>query len=324
MDIIRKKSKSSSSINETQPNLVPTKNVISNGRASQSSSTLSNSAQNKAEKQTMYEQYSILNFDNVNTDTIRHIELNEALGLDFNSFLPGNNKTQIHFISNVQSSSAPYQAGLRDGDRILTVNGFDVTHCTHEDVRSMILDKSTIKLTVMNDSKYLTLIEKIKSSQNKTVLGSANYETIDQSETQGTIILLFSDSQGSVYAKHCIIQKEPQDNTLGFLLRYTSGLHMIDGVKFNFPAYNSGIRSGDVILFIEKRSAEQMTHDDVKLIIQTLTSSNQIIDLIVINKNDMQRYKEYGGKDSIDWQTILSYNSENNTTEQQSKWIYFK
>ena len=60
------------------------------------------------------------------------------------------------------------KAGLRDGDRILTVNGVDVRNAIHEDVRRMMQSKKPLQLTVVNDPKYIELIENVKQNQNKT------------------------------------------------------------------------------------------------------------------------------------------------------------
>jgi C-terminal processing protease CtpA/Prc len=84
------------------------------------------------------------------------------------------------------------KAGLRDGDRILTVNGVDVTNSVHEDVRRMMQNKKPLQLTVVNDPKYLELIESVKRNQNKpegtqTKINSPppDYETIEQEKSGG-------------------------------------------------------------------------------------------------------------------------------------------
>ena len=119
---------------------------------------------------------------------IRRIVLKEAIGLDFNSFIPeGDSQIQTHFISNVQKNSVADKAGLRDGDRILTVNDVDVTNEIHENVRQMMQKKKPLQLTVVNDPQYLELIENVKQTQKKSDSSQENkyslppdYETIDQ------------------------------------------------------------------------------------------------------------------------------------------------
>ncbi|CAF3670009.1 unnamed protein product [Rotaria sordida] len=312
MSITRKKSATSSlpTIDNQQTSVLTTNNISDNTNVILSNN-LSNLTECNNQNQSKHEENVNFQFDDINKDKIRRIVLKEAIGLDFNSFLPGNDETQIHFISNVQPLSIADEAGLRDGDRILTVNGLDVTNTKHEDIRYMILNKTPVQLTVIHDPKYLKLIDIIKYNQNKMTSSSNN--------------VLFIDDQGPVYIKHCIIKKESTNNTLGFSLQYKNNFHTIDSIEINSSAYNSGLRNDDVILFVNKKNVEQMKHDNIKLLIQTLVSSNEIIDLILINKNDIKRYKNYQEKNRIDWKTILSNNNEDDKnkkqTEQQSSCV---
>ncbi|CAF4242816.1 unnamed protein product, partial [Rotaria magnacalcarata] len=90
MNIIRKKSSSSSSsITDTKKTSLP----ITNNITVASSSNLSKPVQDDVQRPPLHEEYSVLQFTDTTTDNFRHIELKEAFGLDFNSFLPGNNQT---------------------------------------------------------------------------------------------------------------------------------------------------------------------------------------------------------------------------------------
>lgn len=132
---------------------------------------------------------------------IRHIVLKEALGLDFNSFIPdGDSQIQTHFISNVQPLSLADRAGLREGDRILTLNDIDVTHAIHEEVRRMMQTKKLLRLTVVNDPKCLEVIENIKRNQTETEGNThdkknsppLNHETVESLESGRLHSELFS------------------------------------------------------------------------------------------------------------------------------------
>jgi C-terminal processing protease CtpA/Prc len=133
---------------------------------------------------------------------------------------------------------------------------------------------------------------------------------------------LFTDDQGTIQIKHCLLKKDPTYNGYGLLLRYQNGLHLIDQVEENSPAYNAGLREDDVILFVDKKNVEQMTHDDVKILIRKLSVSNTNIDLILIKKNDIQRYKNYQERNSIDWKPIIQEKISNETI--QSRQITYR
>jgi hypothetical protein len=70
------------------------------------------------------------------------------------------------------------------------VNGVDVRNAVHEEVRRMMQSKKPLQLTVVNDPKYLELIESIRRSEDKPE-GTADknssmppdYETVAQEKS---------------------------------------------------------------------------------------------------------------------------------------------
>jgi C-terminal processing protease CtpA/Prc len=134
---------------------------------------------------------------------------------------------------------------------------------------------------------------------------------------------LFTDDNGTVQIKSCVLKKDPTYNGYGLLLRYQNGLHLIDQVEEDSPAYSAGLREDDVILFVDKKNVEQMTHDDVKNLIRKLSQSNTNIDLIIIKKTDIARYKAYQERNSINWDGIVQ-NKQSIETIQSRHIIYRK
>lgn len=130
---------------------------------------------------------------------------------------------------------------------------------------------------------------------------------------------LFIDEKGKVQMKHCVLRKDPNYNGYGLLLRYQNNLHLIDQVEENSPAYNAGLREDDVIIFVAKKNVEQMTHDDVKISIRKLSLSNTDIDLILIKKSDIQRYRAYQQSHTIDWKPILQSQTASDNYPIQSR-----
>ncbi|CAF4526008.1 unnamed protein product, partial [Rotaria magnacalcarata] len=120
--------------------------------------------------------------------------------------------------------------------------------------------------------------------------------------------VLFTDDKGSVKIKHCILRKDPTYNGYGLVLRYQNGLHLIDQVEEDSPAYITGLREDDIILYADKKNVEHLTHDDVKILIRKLSVTNMDIDLILMKKSDIPRYKNYEEKNSINWKPILDDN----------------
>lgn len=268
-------------------------------------------------------------FGQVKKDEIRRIILNEALGLDFNSYLPDDqNQLQVHFISNVQPSSIAERAGLHDGDRILTINGSNTTNYHHEDVRRILLSKKPIELTVVNEPKYIELIESVQHNQKRMSTSLPADPSVAEQYQQKSDVprdlrkhlnRLFTDDQGTVYFKRCLLQKEPSFDSYGFLLRHSNRLHVIDAVETDFPAHSCGLREGDVILFVDRQNVEQLSHDEVKKRIRYLMKASEEVDLILLARDDVQRYRDYQQQNSIDWKTILAKDSESETNGSSGK-----
>jgi C-terminal processing protease CtpA/Prc len=287
---------------------------------------LSNRIEEESTKSLSTDDYSVIQYEPINKDKIRYITLKEAAGLYFDSFIPDNkNPThQLHFIKNIQPISMSYRSGLRNNDRIIAVNNTDVTHMKHDDVRALIIKKQPVELTVVNDPKTVELIEKYKTNQKRMTCSSLIYESIEQQSNNLSKDLenvLFIDDYGPIYMKHCVIKKDTDYNVLGFLLHYIDNVHVVGNVEENYPAYNNGLRNDDVILFINNQNIELMTHNDVTMLLRSLVQSNEIVDLILINKTDVERYKNYKEKSFINWKNILEQNNQDDQTNDQAIYV---
>ena len=126
--------------------------------------------------------------------------------------------------------------------------------------------------------------------------------------------VLFTDDKGDVQVKRCVLKKSLDYHGYGLLLRYQNGLHLIDQVEEASPAYNAGLREDDIILYADNKNVEQMSHDDVKTLIRALSQSNTPIDLLLMKKQMIPRYKTYNEKNNIDWTAVLPNNAANETS----------
>ncbi|CAF1251295.1 unnamed protein product [Adineta steineri] len=200
----------------------------------------------------------------VEPEETRHVTISEAIGLDFNSFIPQADITsQVHFISNIQADSEPSLAGLKNGDRILQINGINVTSLEHEDVRKLMQLMTPIVLTVANDPKYLVLLQ----------------EPI-----------------------HDIEEKQPElPITSGDDVDSDPNQRRISRIKISkTSSYRASLRENDVILFVGKTNVEKLTHENIKVMIRAAALASNQIALTVISKLDIPEYKTLQEKGLID------------------------
>ncbi|CAF2842538.1 unnamed protein product [Rotaria sp. Silwood2] len=172
----------------------------------------------------------------------RSITISEAIGLDFNSFIPQADITsQVHFVSNIQLGSQVDLAGLKDGDR--PFNG------------SSLIDSSDL-----TKSHRYEIFNIVKSDE--------------------------SIKEEPLKAKLCYLRKN---------------LHVIGVVEEASPSYRAGLHENDVIIFVGKKNLEKLTHDDVKVMIRAMTLASNQVELTVLSKLHIPRYKKLQEKDLIDW-----------------------
>lgn len=136
------------------------------------------------------------------TKDIREISLPDASGFDVNLCTSRNDpQQQTCFIRRVQQFSIADKAGLCVGDRILAVNGTDVTNFPHGDVYCLVHTKKPLKLTVVQDSKCLELIEgtrpnrtEIKMKVNRNISVPPGYKSFEQEKSSKSYISSIIDS----------------------------------------------------------------------------------------------------------------------------------
>ena len=288
----------------------------------------------------------------------RYISVPEAVGLDFHSFIPQADITsQVHFFSNIHPDSQASSAGLKDGDRILQINGVNVTNLEHEDVRKLMQLMTPIIFTVANDPKYLLLLQEpvhdieekppgkhmTRFKENSLIekfflelpVISAEGEDIDLNDrrksrfelkTYSSIHSLSSTISGtnksrrseifnitqpdvstneeSLKAKVCHLRRSKRYDGYGLVLKFQQHLHIIGEVEQMSPSYRAGLRENDVILFVGKTNVEKSTHDDVKVMIRAMTLASNQVDLTVLAKSDIPKYKVFQEKGLIDWSVM--------------------
>jgi predicted metalloprotease with PDZ domain len=105
-------------------------------------------------------------------------------------------------------------------------------------------------------------------------------------------------------AKRCRLRKSKRYDGYGLVLKFQQDLHIIDEVEEDSPSYRAGLRKNDVIIFVGKKNIEKLSHDDVKVLIRATALGSDHVELLVLFKLDVPRYKMLQEKGLIDWATM--------------------
>jgi hypothetical protein len=110
-----------------------------------------------------------------------------------------------------------------------------------------------------------------------------------------------SSKEEPLKAKLCRLRRSKRYDGFGLVLKFQQHLHVIGKVEQNSPSYRAGLRENDVIMFVGKTNVEKLTHDDVKVMIRAMTLAMHSVELTVLAKIDIPKYKTLQEKSLVDW-----------------------
>nr|XP_020666644.1 Na(+)/H(+) exchange regulatory cofactor NHE-RF3 [Pogona vitticeps]XP_020666653.1 Na(+)/H(+) exchange regulatory cofactor NHE-RF3 [Pogona vitticeps] len=183
-----------------------------------------------------------------------------------------------HIIRKVEKDSPAEKAGLRDGDRVLWVNGVFVDNEDHGKVTDLVMNSAgPVVFLVLDEDSY-------KSAQKEGV----NFEKLGQkTQTQQAEhpAPVTNGVPGPVpQPRLCYIVKE--QNSYGFSLKTTAGekgLYIID-VSLQGPAAKAGVKPNDRLIEINGENVENDTHEEV--VEKVKKSGNKVMFLLSDKESD--------------------------------------
>jgi predicted metalloprotease with PDZ domain len=110
-----------------------------------------------------------------------------------------------------------------------------------------------------------------------------------------------SSKEEPLKAKLCYLSKSKDYDGLGLVLIFQQHLHVIVKVEESSPSYQAGLCENDVIIFVGKTNVEKLTHEDVKVMMQAMILAANQVELTVLSKSDIPKYKTLQEKGLIDW-----------------------
>uniref|UniRef100_A0A8C6Y909 PDZ domain containing 1 n=1 Tax=Naja naja TaxID=35670 RepID=A0A8C6Y909_NAJNA len=182
-----------------------------------------------------------------------------------------------HLIRNVEKDSPAEKAGLKDGDRILKINGVFIDKEDHGKVADLIRKSVTpVLFLVLDDHSYESALKEGISLE-ELAEKSPNQEQTEEPQ------LVQSGELGSVpQPRLCYLIKEK--NSYG-----QKGLFIVDLTPLG-AAIKAGVQPNDRLIEINGENVENSTHEEV--VEKVKRSGNQVVFLLSDEETDQYYYRQ--------------------------------
>lgn len=191
--------------------------------------------------------------------------------------------TAGHLIRNVEKNSPAEKAGLKDGDRVLRVNGVFVDKEEHAKVVEIVKNSgNSVVLLVLDEASY-----------RKAEKEGANLEELGQKvskrkkkEQQSTLPVANGAITAVPQPRLCYLVKE--EKGYGFSLKTTEGqkgLFIVD-LASQGAAAKAGVQNKDRLIEINGKNVENDTHEEV--VEKVKKSGNHI--MLLLSNEETDRY----------------------------------
>ncbi|XP_063161570.1 Na(+)/H(+) exchange regulatory cofactor NHE-RF3 [Candoia aspera] len=189
-----------------------------------------------------------------------------------------------HLIRNVEKDSPAEKAGLKDGDRVLRINGVFIDKEDHGKVADLIRKSVTpVLFLVLDDHSYESALKE-----------GINFEELAQKspvqEQTENLQFVTSGEPGSAPQPYlCYLTKTK--NSYGFSLKSIAGqkgLFIVD-LTPQGPAAKAGVQPNDRLIEINGENVENNTHEEV--VEKVKRSGNQVVFLLSDKETDQHYYR---------------------------------
>ncbi|NXN31661.1 NHRF3 protein, partial [Nycticryphes semicollaris] len=189
--------------------------------------------------------------------------------------------TAGHLIRNVEKNSPAEKAGLKDGDRVLRVNGVFVDKEEHAQVVEIVKNSgNSVVLLVLDDASYQ---KAEKEGVNLEELGQ-EVSTRQQKEQQSPPPVANGAITAVPQPRLCYLVKE--EKGYGFSLKTTEGhkgLFIVE-LSSDGAAAKAGVQENDRLIEINGKNVESDTHEEV--VEKVKKSENHVMFLLSNEETD--------------------------------------
>ncbi|XP_051998635.1 Na(+)/H(+) exchange regulatory cofactor NHE-RF3-like isoform X1 [Xyrauchen texanus] len=220
----------------------------------------------------------------------RIITLSKREGQSFGFYLRVEHGEEGHLIRALEMGGPAELAGMKDGDRIIRVNGTFVDNMEHSKVADMVRKSGvTVTFHVLGEEPY-------KQAKDNGVNLAEPQSPTGQSQTTMNGV-----SAPAPKPKLCFLEKS--SSGFGFSLKSTKGEHgifMIDVVSRGV-ANQAGVKQGDRVVEINGENVESARHDQI---VQKVKAAGNIVILLLVEEDTDKYFKHKSIKPGVSLATV--------------------
>ncbi|XP_030614523.1 Na(+)/H(+) exchange regulatory cofactor NHE-RF3 [Archocentrus centrarchus] len=202
-----------------------------------------------------------------------------------------------HFIRDIERGSPAEKAHLKEMDRLVAVDGREVSSCSHEEVVDkiklsgnncslLVVDKDTDEMYKLGEVSPLLFWEDMKDSNSPPSYTEAvNFSAPVQPSTP------VPERKEELRPKLCKLEKT--STGFGFHLNGVQGVygHYIQKLVKGGAADKAGLEDDDIVVEVNGVNVEQSFHEDVVKIIQ---GSGNSLEMLVVKRSIYDKLKAKG------------------------------
>ncbi|XP_069058727.1 Na(+)/H(+) exchange regulatory cofactor NHE-RF3 [Pleurodeles waltl] len=215
-------------------------------------------------------------------------------GKSFGFFLRIERDIVGHLVRGIEPTSAAAKAGLKDGDRVLRVNGVFVDQTEHPQVVELIkASGNSVNLFVLDAVSYENAKKKGENlenlNQNQPARVPETVATTNQVTTLETIPTTNQVTTSAQKPRICYLVKNKKG--YGFSLKTTQGQKglFLTALAPEGVALKAGVKDNDRLIEVNGDNVENATHDEVAAKVK---QSGDTVVFLVIDKDSYKFYND--------------------------------
>ncbi|KAM4699136.1 Na(+)/H(+) exchange regulatory cofactor NHE-RF3 isoform 2-T3 [Discoglossus pictus] len=221
-------------------------------------------------------------------------------GAGYGFFLRVEKDEAGHLIRSIQKDSSADKAGLKDGDRVLRVNGNYVDNKEHPMVVDLIKSSgNSVTILVLDEASYTSAKKK---GEDLSKLDQNSKQSIQEPVIAPTKAPTVNGGRDSApKPRLCYLSK--QGSPFGFSVKSLQGVSglFLASVAPNGVAEKAGVREGDRFIEINGKNVESDSHDHLT---KKVKDSGESVMFLLVDKETDEYFKKQKMKVTADKATV--------------------